>query len=301
MCLTSYGPYESVTSERTRIARHALRGSLELRMKLRIPFWRPVCVYDLAKRAGIEVKFCQEKSLGGMYDNASKTILIPAFRPAGRQSFTCAHELAHWYFGHGVSVDEIYEIDNWHAAAPKELIANHFAAGLLMPSKAVERIFTVRGWDISCPTDIQTFVAAGQLGVGYSTLVNHLYWSMNKIVKEVFDRLDSSQPKHIRARLLGHENSQHLVVADRYWEAVAIDLAIGDVALLPPGTKLAGCRNIETCSYEVAELAVVAVQSGICRVTNAEIGWSSYVRVCRKNYCGRSSFRHLEEVTDDNR
>jgi len=292
-------PFESVTAEKTKLARRGLRGALEVRTSLSTPLDRPICVYDLAEKARVEVKFRAEKSLGGLYENTSKTILIPSFRPPGRKAFTCAHELGHWHFGDGVTVDEIHQIEHWHSDSPKEQLANHFAAGFLMPYEAVERAFSRRSWNLERPSEVQVFVIASQLGVGYSTLIHHLRWSMRRISEARSSLLLETTPKIIRNRLLGHEKSSNLVVADRKWESVPVDLSVGDYALLPEGTELIESPNVTETKSANKAVAVLAVRPGIGRLFSQTTGWSSFVRVSRKNYCGRSKFRHLED-TDDN-
>jgi len=67
-----------------------------------------ICVYDVAQSLGIEVRFVGIPSLEGMYWKKSPaTILLGAERPAGRQSFTCAHELGHHIFNHGNKIDGV--------------------------------------------------------------------------------------------------------------------------------------------------------------------------------------------------
>lgn len=299
MSLTSFEHLEIVTSDHLRLARMGLRGALEVRMRFDIPSWKPICIYDMAEKAGVEVKFCPEKSLGGMYENVSKTILISSFRPPGRKAFTCAHELGHWHFNDGVSVDEIHEIENWHDKSPKEQLANHFAAGILMPHAAVYRAFSRRGWDPSNPSDIQVFTVAGQLGVGYSTLVQHLRWSLDSISNSTASRLLQSNPKEIRLKILGHSNSQNLIMVDGQWESTSVDLEVGDFAFLHPGVAADSCANLATVESRPDGKIVSATRSGITQIRNHQTGWSAFVRVSRKNYCGRSKFRHLEEVEDD--
>src|SRR6266481_1055252 len=106
------------------LARQGLRGALETRRRANASKADPICVYDLAERLGIEVKFCIGNSFGGMYAKASKTVLLPAFRPPGRQAFTCAHELGHWYFGHGSRIDELSDFEQNFPSAPKERLVN---------------------------------------------------------------------------------------------------------------------------------------------------------------------------------
>src|SRR5436309_2438353 len=98
-------------SDRKLLARHALRGALATRHRASIAKSAPICVYDLAKQLGLDVRFHGGSSFGGAYAKASRTILVPSLRPAGRRAFTCGHELGHWYFGHGTRIDELADVD----------------------------------------------------------------------------------------------------------------------------------------------------------------------------------------------
>src|SRR5258707_13572991 len=102
------------------LARQGLRGALETRRQAKVSKAEPICVYDLAERLGVEVKFCSGNSFGGMFAKASKTVLVPALRPPGRQAFTCGHELGHWYFGHGTHIDDLNAIEQHSGGAPQE-------------------------------------------------------------------------------------------------------------------------------------------------------------------------------------
>ena len=102
------------------LARRALRGALETRRRVRASTLDPVCVYDLAEQLGIEVKFFAGNSFGGMYVKTSQTILVPSLRPPGRRAFTCAHEIGHWFFGHGTRIDRLGEIGRRSERKPEE-------------------------------------------------------------------------------------------------------------------------------------------------------------------------------------
>src|ERR1039457_6825775 len=110
------------------LAREGFRGALETRRRVKVAKIDPVCVYDAAEKLGVEVKFCSGDSFGGMYVKTSQTILVPAMRPPGRQAFTCAHELGHWYFRHGNRIEIFDDLQNSSNEDPEERLANFFAA-----------------------------------------------------------------------------------------------------------------------------------------------------------------------------
>src|SRR5206468_1844508 len=127
--------------------RQALRAALEIRKRAAKANYEPICVFDLAENLGIEVKFFRGDSFEGMYAPASQTVIVPTLRPPGRQAFTCAHELGHWYFKHGTRIEELKFLDLQYNREPDEQLANVFAAHLLMPSWAVKHAFRRRGYE----------------------------------------------------------------------------------------------------------------------------------------------------------
>src|SRR6266566_2951861 len=214
------------------LGRQGLRGALETRRRAKISKADPICVYDLAERLGVEVKFCSGNSFGGMYAKPSKTVLVPAFRPPGRQAFTCAHELGHWYFGHGTHIDELSDVEHSAHGSPQERLVNIYASYLLMPPWAVRDALARRGLRPGDCPPTQLYAVACQLGVGYETLLQHLRWSLSLITPARADELLKTSPKQMRCSLLGHDRARHLVLADRAWTNVAVELQVGDMAIL---------------------------------------------------------------------
>lgn len=158
------------------LAREALRMALRLRRSAGSDASSPICVFDSAARRGTKVKFAAIGSMEGMYVQAAKpVIIVPSQRPPGRQAFACAHEMGHHQFGHGSHIDEWLSDGAPHRGSDaKERIADLFAAQLLMPKAAVLRAFRRRGCDVVTPRPEQVFTVAGQLGVGYLTLIKQL-------------------------------------------------------------------------------------------------------------------------------
>lgn len=276
------------------LGRQGLRAALETRRRAEVSKSDPICAYDLAERLGVEVKFCGGNSFGGMYAKSSKTILVPAFRPPGRQAFTCAHELAHWYFGHGTHIDELADIENNTEGLPQERLANIYASYLLMPPWAVEDALTRRALKPGECSPIELFAVACQLGVGYETLVQHLRWSLSLIMPPRADELLKTSPKQMRNSLLGQDRTRHLVIADRVWRKVAVDLQVGDIAILPNGVKLEGQSTIIAEKHQ-EQTVVEALRPGISRAQSEDGTWCAFIRVSRKDFIGRSAYRHLED------
>ena len=280
-------------------ARRALRAALEVRRRAGVDRSDPVCVFDLAERLKLEVKFCSGSSFGGMYSKTSGAVLVPTLRPPGRQATTCAHEMGHWFFNHGTRVDEISVDDTYLSDSPEEQLADMFSHYLLMPPWAVNLAFAKRRWTPQSCGPLELGAIASQLGVGYETLVQHLRWSLKQLPPRRAEELLKISPKEIRRSVseLAH-SAPHLVVVDRAWEKVAIDLRMEDRALIPAGSHAEGrsIRIVGACSLgEIVE----GVRPGIGRVQSSDGAWSSFVRVCRKEFVGRSIYRHLEDPDVD--
>ena len=277
------------------------RGAIQVRYKLGLADEAPVCAYELADALGVNVRFLGGHSFGGMYDNQSKTVLVPAWRPPGRQAFTCAHELGHWYFGHGTRLDVLEgngrPEDQRH---PEERLANAFAAHLLMPLRAIRAAFRRRGWEPAGSKPIQVYTVACQLGVGYSTLVYHLNVALQLISTLHAETLLKSTPKKLRAELLGVEvpTTTHLVLVDRAWTRVAVDLRVGDVAILPAGTTLDG-KSVVVAGESPRGVLVEATQPGRTQAETPGADWAAYLRVSRRDYVGLSKHRFLAETDDE--
>lgn len=277
------------------LARHALRGALTLRTRLSIPRERAICVYDLALSLGLEVRFAAGATLGGLYARRLNTIILPTERPPGRQAFTCAHELGHWYFNHGTRVDALLELDSARESEPEELLANMFAGYLLMPSKAVEAAFSRRKWAQATSTSLQIYVVAGQLGVGYETLAHHLRWSLGALSQDRLNDVLRTSPKDIRRQLLPkHSDSPRIILADADWCDVPVDLSVGDLLIAPGGSRAEGAAVRALGPHDLGVL-YLASAPGLARIESDGLGWSAFARVSRRAFIGRAIYRHLED------
>lgn len=280
------------------LLRAGIRGALEVRLRAKVKNDQPICVYDLAERLGVEVKFCQGKSFGGMYIRSSGTILVPTLRPPGRQAFTCAHELGHWFFGHGSRLDDPDAMEQITDEDPDEQLAHTFASHLLMPSWTIQNVFLKRNVNPENASPLQIYAVASQLGVGYSTLVFHLLYALRLISHAKAEALLRTSPADIRKAVLGTNTVRHLILADRFWSDVPIDIQVGDTAILPTNSKVEGEATKVLAKNETG-LLIQGYRPGISRAEVTSMGWASFIRVSKKNYEGRSRYRHLEDPDAD--
>ena len=282
----------------TALGRIAMRGALDTRTRGGASYDTPICIYDLTEKLQISLWFQGGGSFGGMYVKSANAIFVPSLRPAPRQAFTCAHELGHWYYKHGSRLDA-YEESNHNENNDEELLADLFAGHLLMSPGAVTKNFKTRNINPNNCSPVDFYKVVCQLGVGYTTLLKHMLWTQQSIHKDNYERLIRYSPKKIRADLLPSLDSDpgYLIIADEQWNSVPIDLQIDQVAIVPPHAVIRG-SSIIVIRCTDSETILRAVSPGISSV-ECPNGWTSFVRISRKDFEGRSIYRHLEEVEDD--
>ncbi|MBA9900919.1 ImmA/IrrE family metallo-endopeptidase [Burkholderia cepacia] len=274
----------------------AVAKALQARKRLGIALEEAVSPLDAAEKLGVEVRLADLPSMEGMYVSGGRpTIILSSLRPFGRRNFTCAHELGHHAFGHGEQFDELTSDRSYRRATDsKEFQADTFAAFFLMPKSALENGMLRRQLKYDTLDPIAVYGLANWLGVGYSTLVNHMVNGIGTISRAIGDRLLRSAPRDIRQQLIGTPSAaQQVILADQHWRGRSIDCEVGDLIRVP-----------ENCRYEGALAAspivgFAQVQAvGISRIVHEEAGWSAFVRASLKNYKGRACFRFEEEVDE---
>lgn len=287
-----------MSSLSTKMARTALRAALDVRRKGAVSREAPVNIFDMSEKLGIEVKFAGSNSFGGMWVKQSKTILVPSLRPAGRQSFTCAHELGHWHFDHGTKVDLLDDQEISASNEDEEILVNAFAGFILMPPWAIERAFRRRGWNLQTCNPIHAFSISCQMGVSYEALITHLCNSLRLITRSHADALFSVSPKEIREEMLHGARVARLVIVDCNWESVPIDLQVGEMALVAIDITLSG-NSVKIVDKLPRGVVIEAITPGIGRLQADSLEWATFVRVCRKDFEGRSCYRHMEDPQPD--
>ena len=272
----------------------AFAAALRMRKNAGYRLDEAICVYDLAERLGIEVRFTDIPSMEGMlYCNPDPVIIVTSLRPLGRRSFTCAHELGHFHYGHGTVVDELVGKSPNVGFDPKEFVADCFAGALIMPKLAVERAFSLRNWSIERSIPGQIYTVSNYFGVGYSTLVHHLSKSLRLLPASRAEELLKVGPRKAQAQVIGWKSEDKAWVVDPHWRGRAIDVEVGDLILVQGKTGFEG-SCLEGIECFGRRRLFRACQPGLGRVYNTE-GWSAFVRVSRREFVGRSIFRHLPE------
>ena len=281
-----------MTDERRALATAATVRAAQLRASQDVGLADAACPFDIASKAGIELRFADIPSMEGVYKAGPHPIIVlSSLRPSGRQAFTCAHEIGHDAFGHGDQYDELVESRSRDRRFdPAEYQADCFAGALLMPKSAVGYGFATRGWDAATSTPAQVYTISSWLGVGYTTLSRHLAL-LNMISRHHAASLRRHQPKDIRKELVA-QDCVGLTVADSHWTGRPADVRVGELLLCPAKSIPAG-EVLDVVDRSPAHVVFRAITSGEGRVHHSQFSVS--VRVARNEYVGRGIYRFLPE------
>lgn len=272
----------------------AVQKAEAVRSKAGLPMTSPINVIDFASQF-CTIRFKDLSSLEGMYLADPPTIVIGSERPPGRQAYTCAHELGHHLFGHSVRYDEV---DGVKEKESEEFLADMFAAFLLMPKSGIKRTLKSKGWSLEQLTPLQAYYLASYYGVGYSTILSHMRYTLDIINYESFQRLNGVKPKQIKAQF-SIPPASSLILADQLWADRTIDLAVGDAVIFPHGINVFDAHNNTAGTSEIDEqIKLVATKPGYLRAEDASSDWAIHLRVSRKNYVGLPKYRFLEDEED---
>jgi len=276
----------------------ALQKAIQLRSSLGYKLWDAIPVYECASRLGMEVRFIDVPSLEAIYVKRSPpTIIISSLRPAGRQAFSCAHEIAHHVFDHGSRLDKEMTFPN-SKLDPEEFLAQTFAGYLLMPKAAVEGAFVKHGMRLQACTPIEVYTISNWFGVGYDTLINHMQYGLRIISADRAEELQKTRPQQIREALVGKDFATNLIIAGPHWTTRTIDIQVGDIVLLPKGVANEGSNVKFIQSYRTGDL-FEGTMPGVSQFQDCSNGWSAPVRVSKRGFVGRNVFRYLEDEEYD--
>jgi hypothetical protein len=281
------------------LGKRALQMALRTRGIAGADLISPTCPYDICEELGIGVKFVQI-NMEGMYVREPKPrIIISALRPLVRRNFTCGHELGHHVFGHGSSLDQlINDRERPVYTSPEEFLADSFASSLLLPALGVRKAFSRRSWSPSTATPTQILTIASDFGVGYSTLIKHLAYSLRYIDLGKAKVLLKSSPQAIRKTVLGSDSGKPLVILDKLTLARTIDIEVGS-ELLVPHDSLPANDVLAPDSDSPLGNHFIAVRPGICRVASGDNSWAIFVRVMPFQFEGLAKYRNLDRGDED--
>lgn len=286
-------------ASRKALVMQGMQASIAARTQAGLDLQRPACIYGLCDSHHVNVRF-NDINMEGMYDRQPKPrIHVSALRPLARRAFTCAHELGHHVFGHGSTIDELRDDHAQNAdRPPNEVLADSFAAFVLMPTLGLREAFVKRGLDPNKASALEMYAIACNFGVGQATLVNHLAYGIDMISPAQRAQLGRITPKMIRTELLGQVVAEPLTIADRHWNSPTLDMEQGALLMLPSGVVVDTAMLMPERDL-VDRRVFRAMKVGITRVVIPGSSWATYVRIARRQYVGLARFRHLEEAADD--
>ena len=255
---------------------------------------------DIAEQRGCEVRFMSLPSLEGIYSPEPRaTIVLGSERPAGRRAFTCAHELGHHEFKHGMRVEELNAGTQKSSNDKDEFLADMFAGILLMPKAGVLRELKKRNFDPKKIEPIQLFRLASFFGVGYATLIEHMTWTLSLLNSHQRKELLKTVPKAFKA-IFGGDPGFELVIADEEWRNRAIDLEVGDMLALPRGATVEGNSRLERQGVVDGQPVFKVRKRGYSRAYSESNDWAANIRIAPKNYEGLARYRFLDDPQEDN-
>jgi len=274
----------------------AIKASLECRLKYRISLDRPCDVYELITQHGLDLRFMEVTSLEGLYlaDGAAGQINVCAHRPSGMQRFIAAHELGHHIFGHGAMIDrELDYKERFSSFSSDEKLAEVFARFLLMPLRAVHTGFKNIGAVLGHLEPSDVFRVSCWLGVGYTTLLHQIRFSLKMIEQQQFERLIKTKPQQIKELIAPPDRPYgrgELWPVDVHWDAQRLHIRVGDVV-----DGLAENSSSLLFSLGSSRYRAENVGETTCPIKG---GGSAMLSIARNPYVGLYKYRYLPEVED---
>lgn len=267
------------------------KRAIEFRMANGLAFGDPCDIYELIAQCRVDLQFVDIPSLEGMYleEPESERICVCAHRPAGRQHYTAAHELGHRVLGHGTQLDAIVtELAEAPSSSPEEADSDAFARYILMPPRAVQAAFRLRGFDLASLEPQEVYAAACWLGVGYVTLLNQMLYSLKILRPSDYERLSKVTPKSIKRKLAGIAPDGDVWPLDGLWANRQLHAQVGDLVV---GIK---CHCKTQLVTEIAKGLHAA--AGVGQVTAPlAAGGNLTLNISRAAYVGFYEYRYLPE------
>jgi Zn-dependent peptidase ImmA (M78 family) len=272
----------------------ALITALRERKKINGEIYKPFCLYDFVENQGVDIKFVEIASLEAVYSkDPGPIILLSSLRPHGRQYFSCAHEFGHHVFCHGMKLEKLKQNYSSQGFEPDEFLVDTFAGFLLMPKSTIQRAFNIRRINIHKFNPVNYYKVSSNIGVGYSTLVFHLFKSLRIINESLFHKLSSTPVKKIKQELLGQDFPGEVIYVDKYWEGRPIDIQIDNVLVVEGNCTFEG-DLIEKIDFINGNTILKGLNTGIGKIQLNSCVKPFFLRVSRFQYKGFNKYKHLE-------
>jgi Zn-dependent peptidase ImmA (M78 family) len=255
--------------------------------------------FQVAEMRGCEIRYMSLPSLEGVYSPTPKPVIVlGSQRPAGRRAFTCAHELGHHEFKHGARVEELNASRFQSYKDPDEFLAEMFGAFLLMSQGSIRRALKDRALRPDMIQPIQAFVLASYFGVGYSTLIEHMTWTLKLLQAKQRETLLKIQPKELKAQF-GCAPQSEVIVVDDFWKNRAVDLEIGDILIIRKDVAIENGPLLIPQGTIDRQQMFRAASRGYVRASLKDNEWAVNIRVASKHYQGLARYRFLDDPEED--
>ena len=252
----------------------------------------------IAEVCGCEVWFMALSSLEGIYSPTPRPVIVlGSERPAGRRSYTCSHEIGHHEFKHGARLDDCVNKSISANDDPDEILADMFAAFLLMPKTSIQKALKIRNIKTQRIEPLQIFRMASYLNVGYGSLINHMTWTLDMLNKQQCKILLKTQPKEIKS-IFGGSPQGEVILVDELWNECPVDLEVGDILVLQKDAIVEQTPRLSFNGTVDGQNTYKAVTKGYARAFNNEGDWGINIRIASKHYHGLARFRFYEDLEE---
>jgi len=134
---------------------------------------------------------------------------------------------------------------------------------------------------------------AGELDVGYSTLLKHLRYGLGLVNNGWMAPRLKVAPKAIRQRITGEKEPPRVIILDDHWSNIPIDLEVGDEIAIPSKLRVEGASVIHEAGSHGEYSRWVGASAG---EEDVRINDRKYrIRVARTGYCGLLKYRFLDD------
>ena len=133
------------------------------------------------------------------------------------------------------------------------------------------------------------------MGVGYKSLLTHMYYSLRVISYDHFNQLNSFSPKQLKNSFTGFDQTDEVVILDKYWGVKSVDICVGDLLVVQQEIIVEGAC-VEFVGEYLNRIIYRASKQGLDRAQNSSEDWAAYIRVSRRHYEGLVQYRHFAEI-----
>lgn len=283
--------------------RKAVLKADKIRIQLGLNIFQPINVIDSCINLGVTVRFV-DINMEGLYirqkNGLYPTIILSNQRPLPRRYYTCAHELGHHCFDHGLKLDVLSGQQTLSAPNDSdEHLVDSFAGALLMPLAGVQSEFVKRNWTPQKASPIEFYTICSVFGVGYQTLIIHC--RANGLINEVKAKsLMRVRPAKILENFLSApiEEKSYFKIIDDQTQLSVIDLEVSNYLIFPSDVLIEGDHLQKLPMSNTKENIHKAIKPGIVRAISKKTNNSYFIRIQNANYVGLAEYRHLENETN---